>query len=95
MCGINGFNFKDLNLIELMNKKISHRGPDGAGIFLNDGLSLGQVRLAIVDLSDAGHQPFFYSKKNGASNEKFNSENIYNSHYSMFYNGEIYNFLGS
>ena len=29
MCGINGFNFANRNVIEQMNKSLSHRGPDG------------------------------------------------------------------
>ena len=40
MCGINGFNWRDKNLIESMNNKIIHRGPDDQGISLFETLSL-------------------------------------------------------
>lgn len=93
MCGINGFNFNDERLILAMNNSIKHRGPNGQGINLFENLSLGQVRLSILDLSDAGHQPMFYSKKYGASSEKFNSKNIYLSNISIVFNGEIYNYI--
>ena len=93
MCGINGFNFEDERLIKLMNKKINHRGPDDSDFGVLDNLSLGQVRLSIIDLSDAGIQPMFYNKKLGASNSKFNSQNIKSSNFSIVFNGEIYNYL--
>lgn len=57
MCGINGFNFEDKKLIDLMNKTIKHRGPDDEGIYSRKGVSLGHLRLSIQDLSEKGHQP--------------------------------------
>lgn len=93
MCGINGFNFSSKDLITSMNNSIIHRGPDDVGSYITNNLSLGHVRLSIVDISEAGHQPMFYSKLLGASNKKFNSENISKSEYSLIYNGEIYNFV--
>src|SRR6266542_3845950 len=36
---------------------LAHRGPDGRGVFVGDGVCLGHLRLAIIDLSDAGLQP--------------------------------------
>ncbi len=77
MCGINGFNFKNEELIEKMNRGIKYRGPDDDGVFVNDNFSLGHVRLSILDLSSAGHQPMF-SPDGG---------------FAIVYNGEIYNFL--
>jgi asparagine synthase (glutamine-hydrolysing) len=38
--------------------QLSHRGPDGRGVHAEDGVCLGHLRLAIIDLSDAGLQPF-------------------------------------
>ena len=57
MCGINGFNFSDEKLINKMNETITHRGPDDCGFELFENLSLGHLRLSILDLSSAGHQP--------------------------------------
>ena len=33
---------------------IRHRGPDGAGGFVSDGVALGMTRLAIVDIEHGG-----------------------------------------
>lgn len=93
MCGINGFNFSNKKLALAMNKAIKHRGPDDSGTYFDQKISLGHVRLSIQDLSTKGSQPLFYSKKRGACNNKFNSENITTSDLSIVFNGEIYNFL--
>jgi len=76
MCGINGFNWGDRDLINYMNKSIKHRGPDGDGIFVCDHLSLGHTRLAILDLSEKGNQPM--------TND---DESLW-----IVYNGETYNY---
>lgn len=76
MCGINGFNFEDRSLIERMDEKTRHRGPDDEGVFTSDGISLGSRRLAIIDTSPAGHQPM--STPDGR--------------FTIVYNGELYNF---
>lgn len=77
MCGINGFNWTDEELIKKMNEVIRHRGPDDEGIYVNKDVSLGHVRLSIIDLSEKGHQPMMDSA----------GEVI------IVYNGEIYNFI--
>ena len=84
MCGINGIfqlalggtNLKDA--LSAMNAQIAHRGPDDNGIWINEahGLGLGQTRLSILDLSDAGHQPMH---DNSAKN-------------TIVYNGEVFNY---
>lgn len=76
MCGINGFNFSDENLIRKMNEMIAYRGPDDTGIFVGDGISLGHNRLSIIDLSPAGHQPMLSQDGNLV----------------IVFNGELYNF---
>lgn len=76
MCGINGFNFNDRLLIERMNKKLRHRGPDQEGLFVGDNISLGQTRLSIVDLSENAKQPIFNEDRSMA----------------IIANGKIYNY---
>lgn len=62
MCGIAGIiGIDDEALlgqrITRMNQAMRHRGPDGEGSFIEQGVGLGHVRLSIIDLSDAGKQP--------------------------------------
>ena len=82
MCGISGFtgNLKDREqadkkdiLIRMMDK-ISHRGPDQAGTYIDDEAALGFRRLSIIDL-DHGSQPMFNENNDIAI--VFNGE-IYN-----------------
>jgi asparagine synthase (glutamine-hydrolysing) len=41
-----------------MLHQIRHRGPDGEGEYAEEGVALGHARLAIIDLTDGGRQPF-------------------------------------
>jgi len=63
MCGIAGFvDFAGHDTeaarsrIERMTNIIAHRGPDGAGYFVDGHAALGHRRLAIIDVA-AGQQP--------------------------------------
>ena len=81
MCGIAGFLHFDGEpaspvLLRRMGDIIRHRGPDGEGFFTDGGLGFAHRRLAIIDLSSAGHQPM--STPDGR--------------YTLNYNGEIYNY---
>jgi asparagine synthase (glutamine-hydrolysing) len=80
MCGIAGvYNFSNPRLIlEAMHLRMAHRGPDAAGIYIDEKFSLGLThrRLAILDLTSAGEQPFHSQC----------------GRYAMVYNGEVYNF---
>jgi len=84
MCGIAGIIHSDLDREELekvlsgMQQQLHHRGPDDRGLYLSrDGKTgLVNTRLAILDLSPAGHQPM--ASRNGR--------------YRIVLNGEIYNF---
>jgi asparagine synthase (glutamine-hydrolysing) len=60
-----------------MRDAMSHRGPDGAGLFISDDrrLGLGHRRLAIIDLSDTANQPM--TNEDGSLWVVFNGE-IYN-----------------
>lgn len=83
MCGIAGLmnpqldEQKATDRARSMIDQLQHRGPDDAGIWACKGLALAQSRLAIIDISDAGHQPM-------------TSEN---DRYVIVFNGEIYNHL--
>ena len=59
-----------------MNEAISHRGPDGNGVFQNKNTALGHVRLSIIDLSEASSQPIYSDCGN----------------LTLVFNGEIYNY---
>lgn len=81
MCGVSGI----LNLdgepvssviLSRMTDAIAHRGPDGEGFYTDGCIGLGHRRLAIIDLSPAGHQPMV--TRDGR--------------YVLIYNGEVYNF---
>lgn len=56
MCGIAGFSWPDRGLLSRMLEVIVHRGPDGLGMEVNDQVSIGIRRLAIVDVT-TGDQP--------------------------------------
>ncbi len=82
MCGICGYignQISENQLIE-MNNTMYHRGPNDAGIwqtkFCGKSMGLAQRRLAILDLSELGHQPMHYN----------------NGDFVIVFNGEIYNY---
>jgi asparagine synthase (glutamine-hydrolysing) len=59
MCGISGgigASAPSKQLLDAQLKSIEHRGPDDTGTYLNQGISLGMCRLAIVEVA-AGKQP--------------------------------------
>jgi asparagine synthase (glutamine-hydrolysing) len=64
MCGIAGLiSFGQFDAdsahqrVEVALDHLAVRGPDGAGTWSDDHCLLGHRRLAIVDLTEAGHQP--------------------------------------
>lgn len=65
MCGIAGFidNNKDKDCLMAMANAIGRRGPDDEGFYFKNGVGLAHKRLAIIDLSQAGHQPMSFNKK--------------------------------
>ncbi len=81
MCGIVGiFNINGAPvspvILRNMTDTISHRGPDGEGFYTDSFIGFGHRRLAILDLSPAGHQPMI----------------VEDGSVSITYNGEVYNF---
>ena len=67
----------DQGWVEAATQRISHRGPDDEGFYTDHDVALGYKRLAIIDLSQAGHQPMRSA----------------NGRYWMVFNGEIYNYV--
>lgn len=62
MCGICGEIYWDGQKaseakLSPMLEAMQQRGPDDSGVWLNNQVGLGHRRLAIIDLSEAGHQP--------------------------------------
>ena len=78
MCGIAGFTHlgsaPEPGRIELITKTITHRGPDQQGVFEDATVSLGAVRLKIIDLG-SGDQPII--TQDGNTVIVFNGE-VYN-----------------
>ncbi len=77
MCGFVGYTGHVENgksVLESMMDKITHRGPDSAGTYIDDKTALGFRRLSIIDL-DHGSQPIF--NETGDIAIVFNGE-IYN-----------------
>lgn len=84
MCGLTGFwqpggcrHDGAAVTVRRMADALAHRGPDDAGVWVDAaaGVTLGHRRLAIVDLSPAGHQPM--ASASGRFVIAFNGE-IYN-----------------
>lgn len=92
MCGIVGFNWRDDEEIRDLAERIKHRGPDGQGFFVDDAVSLGHSRLAILDTSSAGHQPMFYHADCGAFSDQWCAKSNIPPQVAIVYNGEIYNY---
>ncbi|OEK01642.1 asparagine synthase (glutamine-hydrolyzing) [Roseivirga sp. 4D4] len=81
MCGILGFYDTQRGLNKVLFEKslelMEFRGPDDSGVEIyNDQIYLGQKRLAIIDLTSAGHQPM----------------ESHDGKLSIVFNGEIYNY---
>lgn len=79
ICGIIKFDQEQVleSSVQSMMSAMKHRGPDDEGVFIDNNIGLGFVRLSILDLSSAGHQPMFSQDKK----------------YVVVYNGEIFNYL--
>jgi asparagine synthase (glutamine-hydrolysing) len=67
----------DSSWVATATERISHRGPDDEGFYTDNDVALGYKRLAIIDLSQAGHQPMQSA----------------DGRYWMVFNGEIYNYI--
>lgn len=63
--------------LQKLSNSLVHRGPDDAGMLVNENVGMVFRRLAIIDLSKAGHQPMLSSC----------------GRYAIVFNGEIFNYL--
>jgi asparagine synthase (glutamine-hydrolysing) len=85
MCGIAGYfslkkiEFDSVSALIQMSNALLSRGPDDGGIWHSDseGVGFSHRRLAVVELSAAGHQPMLSKSRR----------------YTLVFNGEIYNHL--
>lgn len=85
MCGFSGvlsrldWSSQAEKILSAMNHSMVHRGPDDQGVWFDSqaGIGLAHTRLAVVDLSPAGHQPMISPS----------------GRYVIAFNGEIYNHL--
>jgi asparagine synthase (glutamine-hydrolysing) len=86
MCGVAGMWHRGARepeslqlVIARMSGSLVHRGPDADGEWIDAaaGIALSHRRLAVLDLSPAGHQPMISSS----------------GRFVIAFNGEIYNFL--
>jgi asparagine synthase (glutamine-hydrolysing) len=64
MCGIAGIVGPGDSQTDVaaMTELLRHRGPDDGGTWQEPGVCLGHRRLAIIDLSAAGHQPMCFGR---------------------------------
>jgi asparagine synthase (glutamine-hydrolysing) len=81
VCGIAGYinsngHPASARIVQAMTDAIRHRGPDGEGCWIEENVGIGHRRLAVIDLTPAGHQPMMST----------------NNRYVISYNGEVYNF---
>jgi asparagine synthase (glutamine-hydrolysing) len=77
MCGIFGVLSKEIDLDKCKQSLLTmeYRGPDGDGLYYDESVLLGHLRLSILDLSTHGSQPMQSA----------------DSHIIITVNGEIYN----
>lgn len=79
MCGIAGLYRADrqtTDRLAVMVDRQAHRGPDGRGVWCEEGIALGHRRLAILDLGRTGDQPMISA----------------DGRFVCVFNGEIYNY---
>lgn len=102
MCGICGFTGADQGdkpILQDMCDIMAHRGPDGQGQYLDDGIALGHRRLSLIDL-EGGMQPmvradsgFEAGVSSPAASPTSNDGGTYaRGDYALVFNGEIYNY---
>lgn len=109
MCGICGFTGaragdpRDLEILKAMCDVMAHRGPDGEGQYVDDGIALGHRRLSLIDL-EGGNQPMVRANGEHASQvtspalgpdglpREGATKAAQRGQWAIVFNGEIYNY---
>ncbi len=91
MCGIAGVlalkgHQPDKAVLAEMVGVLAHRGPDDSGYVVSGPCGLGNTRLAVIDLTEAAHQPMCISHE-AVKRSDFQSAEAW-----IVYNGEVYNY---
>lgn len=106
MCGICGFTKareEDRPTLKAMCDIMAHRGPDGEGCYIDDGIAMGHRRLSLIDLA-GGNQPMV--RASGEHMARITSPALMpdgtpcsdaesaaaRGDYAIVFNGEIYNY---
>lgn len=103
ICGFTGATEADLPILKAMCDVMAHRGPDGEGQYLDDGIALGHRRLSLIDLA-GGNQPMV--RATGEHAARITSPALMpdgapcagtealaaKGDYAIVFNGEIYNY---
>lgn len=109
MCGICGFtgarlhSETDRSILQAMNDVMAHRGPDGEGSYIDEGIALGHRRLSLIDL-EGGNQPMVRAtgqKESAVTSPALGPDGkpregeaaaATRGDWAIVYNGEIYNY---
>ncbi|MBJ00475.1 MAG: asparagine synthetase B [Halobacteriovoraceae bacterium] len=88
MCGFIYFKGKEKKVVELALEKLHHRGPDSTRFSQVGDSSIGFKRLAIMDLSTEGDQPFLNENYAVACNGEIYNHSSLKEKYSFDYKSE-------
>lgn len=95
ICGFTGATEADASILKAMCDVMAHRGPDGEGQYIDDGVALGHRRLSLIDLAN-GNQPMARAdaqhKSTLTSPAAEGQQSYTRGDFCIVFNGEIYNY---
>lgn len=95
ICGFTGAQQSDMPIVKKMCDIMAHRGPDGEGQYIDDGIAFGHRRLSLIDLA-GGNQPIIRKSADHdapvTSPAAKGGATFARGDVAMVYNGEIYNY---
>lgn len=95
ICGFTGATEADADILKAMCDVMAHRGPDGEGQYIDDGIALGHRRLSLIDLAN-GNQPMVRAdaqhKSTLTSPAAEGQQSYTRGDFCIVFNGEIYNY---